>query len=66
MAGGEYATGSYDNGDNFQANNLISVSTTRAYQVDTSPVGGGSGHTHTITDSTLQPSKTLYIWKRTA
>ena len=29
--------------------------------------GGGSGHTHTTPAvSTLQPSKTLYIWKRTA
>ena len=30
----------------------------------TSSTGGGEGHTHTT--STLQPSKTLYIWKRTA
>ena len=30
----------------------------------TSSTGGGLGHTHTT--STLQPSKTLYIWKRTA
>ena len=67
VAGGEHATGSYDNGDNFQANNLTSVSTARAYQVDTSSVGGGSGHTHTTPAvSTLQSSKTLYIWKRTA
>jgi len=65
VAGGEYATGSYDNGDNWQVNNLTSVSTARAYQVDTSSVGGGSGHTHGSTP-TLQPSKTLYIWKRTA
>ena len=29
--------------------------------------GGGEGHTHTTPAvSTLQPSKTLYIWKRTA
>jgi len=29
--------------------------------------GGGDGHTHTTPAvSTLQPSKTLYIWKRTA
>ena len=28
----------------------------------TSSTGGGSAHSH----STLQPSKTLYIWKRTA
>ena len=29
--------------------------------------GGGGGHTHTTPAvSTLQPSKTLYIWKRTA
>jgi len=67
VAGGEHATGSYDNGDNWQVNNLTSVSTARAYQVDTSSVGGGSGHTHTTPAvSTLQSSKTLYIWKRTA
>jgi len=67
VAGGEHATGSYDNGDNWQVNNLTSVSTARAYQVDTSSVGSGSGHTHTTPAvSTLQSSKTLYIWKRTA
>ena len=67
VAGGEYATGSYDNGDNWQVGNLTSVSTARAYQVDTSSAGGGTGHTHTTPAvSTLQPSKTLYIWKRTA
>ena len=67
VAGGEHATGSYDNGDNWTTNNLTSVSTARAYQVDTSSVGGGTGHTHTTPAvSTLQPSKTLYIWKRTA
>ena len=65
VAGGEHATGSYDNGDNWQVGNLASVSTARAYQVDTSSEGGGSGHTHGSTP-TLQPSKTLYIWKRTA
>ena len=32
-----------------------------------SAAGGGGGHTHTTPAvSTLQPSKTLYIWKRTA
>jgi len=32
---------------------------------NTSSTGGGEGHTHGSTP-TLQPSKTLYIWKRTA
>ncbi len=33
----------------------------------TSSTGGGSGHTHTTPAvSTLQPSVTVYIWKRTA
>jgi len=31
-----------------------------------SSTGGGGGHTHTIAGSTLQPSVTVYIWKRTA
>ena len=66
VAGGEHATGSYDNGDNFQANNLTSVSSARAYQVDTSSAGSGGGHTHTIAGSTLQPSVTVHMWKRTA
>jgi len=66
VAGGEHATGSYDNGDNFVANNLSSVSTARAYQADTSSAGSGGGHTHTIAGSTLQPSVTVHMWKRTA
>jgi hypothetical protein len=33
-----------------------------ATTTNTSDTGGGSAHSH----STLQPSKTLYIWKRTA
>jgi len=33
--------------------------------VSVSSTGGGTGHTHASTP-TLQPSKTLYIWKRTA
>jgi len=34
---------------------------------NTSSTGGGSGHTHTVpAHSTLQPSVTVYIWKRTA
>ena len=31
-----------------------------------SSTGGGGGHTHTLAGSTLQPSETVYIWKRTA
>jgi hypothetical protein len=32
-----------------------------------SSTGGGAGHTHTTPAvSTLQPSVTVYIWKRTA
>ena len=35
--------------------------------LNTSSTGGGSGHTHTTPAvSTLQPSVTVYIWKRTA
>ena len=66
VAGGEHATGSYDNGDNWQVGNLSSVSTARAYQVDTSSAGSGGGHTDTIAGSTLQPSVTVHMWKRTA
>jgi len=32
----------------------------------TGSTGSGSGHTHTTSTSTLQPSVTVYIWKRTA
>jgi hypothetical protein len=69
VAGGEHATGSYDNGDNWQVGNLSSVSTARAYQVDTSSAGSGGGHTHTTpshSHSVLQPSVTVHMWKRTA
>ena len=31
-----------------------------------SAAGGGAGHTHTIAGSTLQPSVTVHMWKRTA
>jgi len=34
--------------------------------VTTSSTGSGGGHTHTTTGSILQPSVTVYIWKRTA
>jgi hypothetical protein len=66
VAGGEHETGSYDYGTNFNADNLGSVTTVRAYQVDTSSAGSGGGHTHTIAGSTLQPSVTVHMWKRTA
>jgi len=32
----------------------------------TGSTGGAGGHTHTTTGSILQPSVTVYIWKRTA
>ena len=60
VAGGEYASGSYDYGDNFTANNLASVSSARTYQADTSSVGGGGAHNN------LQPYIVVYMWKRTA
>ena len=44
-------------------------STTPAAVAETtymSSTGGGGGHTHTTTGSILQPSVTVYIWKRTA
>ena len=47
----------------------VSVSTnkTDAGSLTTSSTGGGTGHTHTTPAvSTLQPSVTVYIWKRTA
>ena len=37
-----------------------------ASSVTTASSGSGGGHTHTIAGSTLQPSVTVYIWKRTA
>ena len=37
-----------------------------ASTVTTASTGSGGGHTHTIAGSTLQPSVTVYIWKRTA
>jgi len=65
VAGGEHDSGSYDYGDNFQANNLVDVSGVRAHQVDTSSAGGGTGHTHGSTP-TVQPYIVVYFWKRTA
>ena len=34
--------------------------------ITTGSTGGGAGHTHTIAGSTLQPSVTVHMWKRTA
>ena len=34
--------------------------------ITTSSTGSGSGHTHSIAGSTLQPSVTVHMWKRTA
>jgi len=65
VAGDEHS-GSYDYGDNFEVNNLTTSSSAKSNQADTSSVGGGSGHTHTIAGSTLQPSVTVHMWKRTA
>ena len=33
--------------------------------ITTGSTGGGAGHTHTIAGSTLQPSVTVHMWKRT-
>ena len=66
VAGGEHDTGSYDFGTNFAVNNLITNTGTKTYQADTSSAGSGGGHTHTIAGSTLQPSVTVHMWKRTA
>ena len=46
--------------DNFSLDDTTRVTGTGA--ATTGSTGGGSAHSH----STLQPSKTLYIWKRTA
>ena len=46
--------------DNFSIDDTGRI--TGAASTATSSTGGGSAHSH----STLQPSKTLYIWKRTA
>jgi hypothetical protein len=64
---GSQDSGGNDYGANFEVNNFGTVAGGRDDEADTSPVGGGSGHTHTTPAvSTLQSSKTLYIWKRTA
>tara|TARA_R110002167_G_scaffold297797_1_gene502145 strand:- start:1036 stop:1380 length:345 start_codon:yes stop_codon:yes gene_type:complete len=65
VAGGEYDSGSYDFGTNFQVNNLVTNTATKTYQADTSSVGGGGGHTHGSTP-TVQPYIVVYFWKRTA
>jgi len=62
---GSQDSGGYDYGANFTNNNLGDTATGRDKYADTDSVGGGGGHTHGSTP-TLQPSKTLYIWKRTA
>ena len=46
--------------DNFSIDDTTRITGTGA--ATTGSTGGGSAHSH----STLQPSKTLYIWKRTA
>ena len=64
---GDQDSGDNDYGANFEVNNLTTTTSGRTEEADTSSVGGGSGHTHTTPAvSTLQSSKTLYIWKRTA
>jgi hypothetical protein len=45
----------------------VVIGTEANISMTTSSTGGGSGHTHTTPAvSTLQPSVTVYIWKRTA
>ena len=64
---GDEDGGAYDYGANFENNNLTTVSGGRETYADTDSVGSGDGHTHTTPAvSTLQPSVTVHIWKRTA
>jgi hypothetical protein len=52
-------------GDSTDGNPNIASGGGDTGNITTSSTGGGGGHTHGSTP-TLQPSKTLYIWKRTA
>ncbi|MDP6587687.1 MAG: hypothetical protein QF535_23785 [Anaerolineales bacterium] len=63
---GEYA-GSVDHGTNIiNVNNAAATASGVSQEATTSSAGSGGGHTHTIAGSTLQPSVTVHMWKRTA
>ena len=60
-------THTFNLADGSVGNGVESTNTTGGGTWTTSSTGGGSGHTHTTPAvSTLQPSVTVYIWKRTA
>jgi len=63
---GEYS-GSVDHGTNIiNVNNAAATASGVSQEATTSSAGSGGGHTHTIAGSTLQPSVTVHMWKRTA
>ena len=57
--------GEFDYGINIDADGADGIAIGRDDYTNSESIGGGGGHTHGSTP-TLQPSKTLYIWKRTA
>jgi hypothetical protein len=60
-------THTFNLADGSVGSGVESTNTTGGGTWTTSSTGGGSGHTHTTPAvSTLQPSVTVYIWKRTA
>ena len=60
-------THTFNLADGSVGNGIVSTNTTGGGTWTTSSTGSGGGHTHTTPAvSTLQPSVTVYIWKRTA
>ena len=53
-------------GDSTDGNPNIASGGGDTGNITTGSTGGGAGHTHTIAGSTLQPSVTVHMWKRTA